>query len=647
MLKFEGFPEGDDLWMVKCIDRFRIPHAMTESASVDVRLQRVKGLSAQQAARADARQIHDFFGGTERGPDAFLNVRVHAASLPALRVGQLFQNGEYRVELPTQSITVELPLAEKSGRAYILNDQLTPPPGWSAKHPYRLLTTREFDLCEADWRSHRVLLVKEKGDRDVILPRTVIFQRCYGPHSEMADAFTSGPWPNVRRRLVSDADFENGLKTRIAPELGEWHLVLQTLIPDDFRWHVALFAFDPYAERQARALFSEAQVQRAERGRQRNDASWFCPATLPYDPNYPLTLRLKGYGLRPSLARPQGAFLVTSILGIRLGQPLPRLAYNRANAGSEAPDVQDVDAPQPFGGKGGRNRNNSDRRMVGSTHAADTGGAVAGYNTDTFDWDGPLDERVLEKTSSKHYTGAKQQPAKPVDGPDSTAKPLAGGQAGRHLQASAQVRPRVAHFDNLIDCLTSLRDANRIDRFDVIQPENADLRAERGGLLVWDLTEEEVRRSRQRPKRWWRMLTPRGSRDDSLVGRTVLIVEVRWKMFTALLFEVECRRSEQGYCMAAMIFNGAPPPSQDAVCVQMMFAIVATEGRHLGAAAHTIAFGFGGRGDAYRHRYLPTYTPKTLDPNSLMAFLIKDHSKTASANSNDEAAAAEADHDET
>lgn len=631
MLEFEGFPEGNDLWMVKCIDRFRLPHAMTESASVDVRLQRVQGLSAQQAARAGATRIHELFGGTERGPDAFRNVRVHAGSLPALRVGQLFHQGEYRVELPTENITVELPLAEKSGRAYDLEEQLPPPPGWSAKHAYRLLGAREFDLCEADWRNQRVLLLKGRGDRDVILPRTVIFQRCYGPHSEMADAFTTLPWDDVRRRLVSDADFENGLKTRKATDLNEWHLVLQTLIPDDFRWHVALFAFDPYAEHQARALFSESHAQRTRRTK---DPSWFCPATLPYDPDYPLTLRLKGYGLRPGPGRPKGAFLVTSILGIKLGQPLPRLAYNRANAGSGGPEVQTVEAPKPFGGKEGRNRTNSDRRKVGSTHSPPTGGAVAGYSTDTFEWDCVLDERVLEKTSSKHYTGVTRPPAKPGNGADSTAKPAAGGQAGRHLQTSAQARPRVEHFENLIGCLETLRSSGQVNRFHIVQPEDADLRAERGGRQVWDLTEEEIRQSRRRPKRWWRMITPRGTGEESLVGRTVLIVEVRWATSTALLFEVECRRTEQGYCMAALIFNRAPPASLDAVCVQMLGEIADAEGRHLGKRAQRIASGVGGSGAAYRHRYLSDSAPKTLDPDSLMSFLTRDHLHEAQTDSN-------------
>lgn len=121
------------------------------------------------------------------------------------------------------------------------------------------------------------------------------------------------------------------------------------------QWHVALFAFDEYAQHQARAPYSEAHVQRSTR---KDDPYWFCTATLPFNPEYLLTLRLKRYSLRPVLGRPRGAFLVTSIIAAKPGQPLPRLAFARANDGKDAPDVVEVNAPKPYGGKEGRDRKN-------------------------------------------------------------------------------------------------------------------------------------------------------------------------------------------------------------------------------------------------------------------------------------------------
>lgn len=619
MVKFEGFPEDDALWMVKCIDRFRLPHAATESASIDVRLQRVEASSARELARASRQQIHDLFGGNERGPSAFRNVRVHAGSLPALRPGQLFQNGEYRAELPAQIISVELPHAETSGHAGRLDELLDPPEDWPRRRPYPRLLAQEFDLLEAEWR-HQKVLVLDGGDRDIILPRTVIFQRCYGPHSEMADAFASGNWETVRPRLLSDADFDNGLKTRAAPELNEWHLVLETLIPNGFRWHVALFAFHEYAQQQARALYSEAQAQRARR---KNDPFWFCTATLPFDPNYPLTLRLKGYGLRPVPGRPKGTFLVTSIIGAKLGQPLPRLAYGRANDGTDAPEVVEVDAPKPYLGKEGRDRKSRDHRKVGSTCAPPTGGAVSAFPTDTFEWVGNLDERLLEKRTSKRYVGGFHPSVPSGDGADSTAKPIAGGSAGRHLQMALEVRPRIAHFHNLIECLLALRKSQQISGFNVVQPENSDLRAESDGHIVWDLTEREVKSFGARPKRWWRMITPLGCKDRILLGRTLLVVEATWESSTALLFEIECRPKERGYRMPAMIFDASRPRNIDVLCGRMLREIVDREGRNLAKASHEIASAAGGRGGAYRHRYVAQGGQKRLDSGNLMAFLTK------------------------
>ncbi len=627
MVKFHGFPEDGGLWMVKSIDRFRLPHAATESASVDVRLQRVVDITAQEASGAAWPKIRDLFGSNRRGPEDFRTARVHVGSLPALRAGQLFQNGEYRAELPTEIITVELPHAERSGRARDLDELLSPPAEWlkrlpdgklsDRQMPYRQLLAKEFDLNEADWR-HQKVLVLNRGGQDVIIPRMVIFQRCYAPHSEMADAFASGAWEEVRRRLVSDADFENGLKTRAAPELNEWHLVLETLIPNAFKWHVALFYFDPYAQQQARALYSEAQVQRARR---MHDPYWFCTATLPFSPEYPLSLRLKGYNLRPVPGRPMGAFLVTSILAAKPGQPLPRLAYGRANAGYDSPDVMEADALKPFGGKEERSHKNSDRRKIDSTYAPPTGGAVAGFFTDTFEWEGNLQERVLEKTSSKRYTGGSRPPAEPGTGPDSTARPVAGGQAGRHLQMTPLVRPRIAHFENLVDCLKTLANELRIDRFNVVQPEDTDLGTERDGRIVWDLGGHGVKQFNHRPKRWWRMITPRGRHDSPLQGRTVLIVDVEWTDTSALLFEVECRPSEQGYRLAAMFFQSGQLSMRQNLCTKMVRKIVVAEGRHLGKDANSISLEQGGYGAAYRHRYVVEGGQKRLDPDSFMAFL--------------------------
>ena len=620
MVKFEEFPEDDALWMVKCIDRFRLPHAATESASVEVRLQRVEGLSFQGAARATRSQICDLFGGNERGQEAFRNARVHPGSLPALRVGQIYRRGAYRAELPAEIITVELPQAERSGRSGNAGDERPRPSGMDGARPCPNLSTREFDLFSSDWRNQRVLVLSQDG-RDVILPRTVIFQCFYGPHSEMADAFTSGPWDNIRPRLVSDSDFESGLRTRAAPELNEWHLVLATLIPNDFRWHVALFVFDSYAQKQARAIYSDRLAQRKRPDR---DEPWFCSATLPFNPDYPLTLKLKGYTLRPAPGRPQGAFLATSIVSATPGQPLPGLAFSRSNDGSDAPNVVHVDAPRPYRSRDEKGHHPPDRPSVGSTYAPPTGGAVAELLTSSFEWGGHLQERVLEKQSSKRYTGGQEPAVDPAKGPDSTAKPVAGGQAGRHLQMAHQVRPRVVHFDNLINCLSALDAASRIDRFCVIQPEETIQKAERDGRIGWDLAEESTKRFWTRPLHWWRMITPRGTWGSALLGRTVLVVEVEWLGATALLFEIECRPSELGgYTMAAMVFRNGRPHGVNDLCRAMLREIAYAEGRNLRSVSHEIAVAEGGCGASYRHRYVIEAGQKRLDADSLMAFLEK------------------------
>lgn len=619
MLKFEEFPAGDDFWMVKCIDRFRLPHAASESASVDVRLQRIDPGLAARAARAQPAEIHAAFGSAGRPEGSFHTASVHVGSLPALRVGQIFHRGQFKAELRATSRAVDLPNAEKSAEAWDLTSQMGKGPnGWKPELPYAILRPKEFDLGEADLRAHQVLALRDKTGRDIVIPRIVIFQCFYGPHTEMADAVTSGPWEQIKKRLVSTADFENGLKTRDVPEKNEWHLVLETLVPNAFRWHIALPYFDPYAQIQARKLYSEAEVQR----RRRKDRSWFCTATLPFNPEFPLRLRVKGYPLAPSKWRPEGAFLVTAILAAKPHQPLPLLAYGRANDGHDAPEVIEVDGPKPHSGSGSRPTEGSDRRSVTSLVAPPINSAVAQYLGDTFDWEDGLRDRLLVKTSSKHYTGSRLPAPEPGSGADSTAKPVSGGQAARSAQVTTHVRPQIKHFANLVTCLHALKGSGFLSDFHIVQSENADLRTMRDGLHVWDFTEREVARAQARPKRRWRMITSRGEAESFARGRTMLVAELAWEGHGALLFEVECRPSEPGYLMGALIFEATAAVSRQAVIEQMFRAIVEAEGRRLGVAAAHVAAGCPSvAGAAFRHHYLKSAGDKRLDPDAMKMFL--------------------------
>lgn len=629
MLKFEEFPSGDDFWMVKCIDRFRLPHAASESASVDVRLQRIDPHVAERAARAQPAEIQAIFGSAGRPDGAFQTASVHVGSLPALRVGQIFHRREFKAELRATFKTLDLPNAEKSAEPWDLTSQMgTGPEGWKPELPYAILRPREFDLGEADLRAHQVLTVRAKAGQDVVIPRTVIFQCFYGPHSEMADAVTSGPWDEIKKRLVSTADFENGLQTRDARETNEWHLVLETLVPNAFRWHVALPYFDPYAQIQARKLYSEAEAQR----RRRKDRSWFCTATLPFNPDFPLRLRVKGYSLAPSTWRPEGAFLVTAILAAKPFQPLPLLAYGRANDGHDAPDVIEVDAPKPHGGRGSRPFEGSDRRSVTSLVAPPTNSAVAQYVGDSFDWGDGLRDRLLVKTSSKHYTGNRLPLPQPGSGPDSTAKPVSGGEAGRSAQVTTPVRPPIQHFANLITCLHALRASAFLSDFHIVPSSNVDLRTMRDGLHLWDFTEREVARGQARPKRRWRMIPTRDNSDSFTRGRTMLVAELAWEGHGALLFEVECRPSEPGYLMGALVFEATANFSRQAVIEQMLQAIVKAEGRHLGAVAAQVAAGCADVSSAaFRHHYIKAKGNKRLDPDSLKMFLKRNEPATVRA----------------
>lgn len=617
MVIFEEFPEGNAYWLVKSVDRFRLPHAMSESASVGVLLQQIGTEFCQRASSAGPGEIADLFAIPSDQQPTFRVAWIHAGSLPAVRAGQIYSQQTYRSELPTEVLTLDLAHAERSSLAFRLDQDVPAPEGWDPRRPHRILLSAEL-FVERDWRPQRGIVASTSDGRKVFIPRIAIFQRFYGPHSEMADALTSGPWDMVRQRLVCDAQLKNGLRTRAAPELNEWHLVLQTLIPDEFRWHVALFNFDEYAQRQVRALHGEATAQQSGR----SDAEWFCTATLPFNPEYPLKLRVKGYGLRPTRNRPQGAFLVTSIVGASAPQYLPGLAWARANDGREGTEVIEVDGPKPFGNRGSRNGRDRGLPRVGSTHAPATNGAVSGFETDTFEWMGTLTERQQVKDSSQRHTGGGTPAPEPHTGTDSTAKPVAGGQAGTKLQMTSKVRPQVAHFENLLLCLQQLTQSADIDGFSVVQPADASQRAERGGRIVWDLLEREVLVHGMRPKRRWRMLSGRGAANETLTGRTVLVVDVTRKGRSILLFEVECRSSETGFLLAALTSTKDARVNGQSICNRMMREIINAEGKYLLAVAKRVAEGDPAlQGRAFKHQYVTEGKVSRLDPAALLRFL--------------------------
>ncbi len=615
MLIFEEFPEGNDFWMIKAVDRFRQPHALSESASVDVLLQKLDGWWGDHGHTASAEQIASVMAISPQGRVDFRVARIHAGSLPAVRVGQIYRDKVYRFELPTAALELELPEAEKSFRAVSLNHNRPMPATWDSRYPLKVLLSTEF-YVESDWREQQVLLGKTHDGRDVILPRMVVFQTFYGPHSEMADALTSGPWEKVRSRLICYEELENGLVTRDAPELNEWHLVLETAVTNDFRWQIALFEFDSYAQTQVRRLYGDAMSQRV-RGR----THWFCSATLPFDTRYPMWLNVKGYHLaNTSKARTEGAFLVTSIMGASRPVYVPGLAWNRRNSGDEGGSVIVVDEPPPY------RRNVAQLRVdeapvLESAHAPSVSGDVAVMETASFGWLGKAEERELPKKSSKRYDRSSSPSPSPEvrRGTYSSAKPVAGGQAVRALRLSAQVGTTPPAFQDLIRCLRQLEKEGYLEAVHLVQPDDLMQRAERGGLIVWNLLDADYFLNGRRPRKRWRMINTRASLGEAAVGRTVLIVHVLHRTKRIVLFEVESKLTESGFLLGALCENRTASFDVQDVCRHMVLEIVRAEGRRLDDVADRVAIEKDVRwGGAYKHRYS---RKRSLDTDALLVFL--------------------------
>lgn len=95
MVIFEEFPDGDAYWMVKSVDRFRTPHALSESAAIDVLLQQIDPKLGRRADRASAAEISRVLGIPSDGQPTLRQARIHVGSLPGVRIGQVFHHQAY------------------------------------------------------------------------------------------------------------------------------------------------------------------------------------------------------------------------------------------------------------------------------------------------------------------------------------------------------------------------------------------------------------------------------------------------------------------------------------------------------------------------------------------------------------------------
>lgn len=630
MPKFLGLPDDDQLWVVKWIDEFSPWHGASRSPSILVRLQLLPFSDPRLLSRLQPHDVARLLGEPANrnrtrlettGP-RFKDCRVHVGALPLITVGRVYKNQEHVGDLPNEARTISLPRAEESCSSVQIGDDLPKPSGWAERYPFRLLSRREYSgLGDPFGRSRCLVYADVEAGITYILPRIAIFKRFYAPHSELAKAFSPGPWGNTKSNVVYEHPMESGLVTQVDPDTGDWHVILQTLIPDAHYLLVALLYFDDFANRCAEHIYTEAL---------RDKKPWYASAQLPFRPHKrPLELSVKGFTLTerwgPGTSTQKSrllrrTFFVSSIQGATWPTYIPAVCFERFNSGLTGLHSSDVkgDPPPPYSGaKGGQHTAQPGPPIQSHTDASQLRDAYL-VDDDTIFWINKPPERKLVKKSSKRYPGGRVPPG---EGNEATEAASAGAGTTQkdnpsQIRPDNPVRPPVARYKLLLEALEEKVDSGTLSRHQIVQPIEPFQTEYRGGLRCWNFYTRAESAFGSWPTSGWRILK-RAGRGRTGLARSALVIRLEREDVSGIWIEIEARRAESG--MASLFVHGMNYDDHDLVA-EILETIASSGGANIRGK---VGEHFLERADLCFAWYTHVYARdrKALDADSISRFL--------------------------
>lgn len=562
MTIIQEFPDDDAFWLVKWIDGYRLPHQGTASASTEVLLQRLSITSQatlNRLSKADVMALLARGSGVKPplgAPAEFFDppTRVHVGTTPLLRIGQVFQRQRYVGELPQEQMLIELALVEESCKEVTIGQLLQSPEGWPSKYPYYLLYTSEYSGVQDRYRPSRCLVYMDEATKtEVIIPRSVIFREFYLVDTELANAFTTGTWPECRSKLIHEGRMESGLETRIDSETGDWHIVVMTKVLRERAHILAVYRFDDYGEKCAESIYSKAYQDRgSETGN-----PWFASARIPFRAdNDPLRLEVKGFQLHTRSAGSgedrkefKRMFLVTQIVSCSWPKYIPKIRDERFNSGEGSDSGRPVEGDRPYSGARSSRPGGADTRISSGADSNATKGAID-IPSAAMNWSNGQEFLKLEKSSHKEYPkGQPDAGSGGGSGDASTGRGSYSKEALEQARVNSLTRAQVDRFKLILDALKSLLADKAINGYTALHPADPRQFAHRGGYVCWSFLDASMRSVAQWPRSGWRMIKRAKGRQglESLgVPRCALVLKIDLKSGVGYWIEIETRLAETG-----------------------------------------------------------------------------------------------------
>ncbi len=577
MSNYKEFPDDNGFWLVKWIDQFRIPSGRTRSADVRVQLIQIPLESAASISRLTSVEVQKLLNlkapktdGTSSGtlnssginatiPTDKIPMKmpsVFVGSIPNLQVGQVFHQKARVGILPTAQRVIELAKVEDSCREITIGESLSKPKGWTAN--YRILNPSEYTDVQSLFEYSRCL-VYSTDNIDYVIPRTVIFKTFYAQSTYIANAITSAPWHEVSKHLVYDGELESGLKTAIDEITGQWNVILQSKVQEEYAFLMALYHFDPYATSCIKAIHSKALADRQGK----MTAPWFASARIPFrTTDKPLRMVVHGYLLRQPYKGRQ-RFLVTAISESSRPDYIPDIGWEKFISGESSDNPSEHIEKDPY-------RRRDSQKPAGSDHTV-TSGEDANPEREalfalgnSFQWSNPPKVTKLKKSSHKRYPKAKPLPPLDKTGEGSTGFDTGSQHGLTPTNERLLIRDPVKRFTHLMTVMQSLKASGFINQFYPVQPIPDSLRAIRGGLVCWNFLNDEARRTSKWPTKGWEILTrgKPGTAQTKAVPRSALILAIQRPGFFGFWIEIECRATDGGFTSPLITSNSYAERSQ-------------------------------------------------------------------------------------
>lgn len=237
------FPQDNQLWWIRWVDKYEPKIGRTGSASVKVLLSKITNNHSIDSL--------SLFNSTDLAwQETKLSFKTIATgAVPRLMIGAIFQNGIHVGDLPSKTEKFNF----MSGRDYHGVHEageslahITLP--WMERKgiEFKPLGMNQYILGEF---SRSKCLVFKQGDEYIIIPCHEIFRVLYAPQQELAQAITGGAW-NMSWHKVANPE-----KTG-AREDGIWQICLRKSIKDTFAPALAHLIIDPEGLSAANAISS-------------------------------------------------------------------------------------------------------------------------------------------------------------------------------------------------------------------------------------------------------------------------------------------------------------------------------------------------------------------------------------------------------